>query len=223
MGAGDPDGAVGFEDFLAAPEPFGVEFVVPFGAAGFVPIAFVDADHFAGVTGDAAVGKEIGRVGEDHVEPAFGVFGGDGVEDGEAVVVVEPDAVGGIFVGEVEEFGSGSRVGRVGTWPSEGCGAIAFEHDAVEGIDLLGGWIGVACYFFLLRHNADRSIRRGERSRKLRISNFECRMRRGNVAGRESYKVLKFSSWLRRGCPWARAECLRTATIRQSDFWIGWF
>jgi len=39
------------------------------------------------VAGDAAVGEEIGRVSEDGVEPAFGIFGGDGVEQFEAVAV----------------------------------------------------------------------------------------------------------------------------------------
>jgi len=91
VGAADPDGAVGFEDALAAFEPFAIEFVVEFGAAGFVPIAFVDFYHFAGVAGDAAVGEEIGRVGEDGVEAAFGVFGGDGIEEVEAVALVEAD------------------------------------------------------------------------------------------------------------------------------------
>ena len=50
-----------------------VEFVIGAGAAGFVPFAFVDADHFAGVAGDAAVGEELGRLGEDEA-------GLDGVE-----------------------------------------------------------------------------------------------------------------------------------------------
>ena len=45
--------------------------------AGFVPITFVDGDHFAGVAGDAAVGEEVGRVGEDEVD---GIFR-DGGED----------------------------------------------------------------------------------------------------------------------------------------------
>ena len=91
MGAADPDGAVRFEDALAALEPFFVEFVVEFGAAGFVPVAFIDLDHFASVAGDAAVGEEVWRVGEDAVEAAFGVFGGDGVEEFEAVALVEAD------------------------------------------------------------------------------------------------------------------------------------
>ena len=87
MGAGDPDGAVGFEDALAASEPFGVELVVFLRASGFVPIAFVHFNHFAGVAGYTAVGEEVGRVGENHVEPAIGVLLVDGVEDGEGVAV----------------------------------------------------------------------------------------------------------------------------------------
>jgi hypothetical protein len=44
--------------------------VIGSGALGFVPGAFVDGDHFAGVTGDAAVGEEVRRVGEDEVDLA---------------------------------------------------------------------------------------------------------------------------------------------------------
>ena len=64
-GAADPNGAVGFENALAGGEPGTIEFVIFSSAAGAVPRAFVDADHFAGVAGDAAVGEEIRRVGED--------------------------------------------------------------------------------------------------------------------------------------------------------------
>ena len=84
-GAADPDGAVGLEDALAGGEPGAVEFMVGVGAAGMVPFAFVDADHAAGVAGDAAVGEEIGRVGEDEVD---GVFGNGG-EDFEAIALVD--------------------------------------------------------------------------------------------------------------------------------------
>jgi hypothetical protein len=45
--------------------------VIGVGAAGFVPITFVDGDHFAGVEGDAAVGEEVRRVGEDEVDGIF--------------------------------------------------------------------------------------------------------------------------------------------------------
>jgi hypothetical protein len=39
---------------------------------------------------DAAFEREIRRVGKNAVEAALGVFGGDGVEEFEAVAVVEP-------------------------------------------------------------------------------------------------------------------------------------
>jgi hypothetical protein len=67
-GAGNPDGAVGLEDTLSGGEPGAVEFVIGIGVTGFVPCGFVDPDHFAGVAGDAAVGEEVGRVGEDEVD-----------------------------------------------------------------------------------------------------------------------------------------------------------
>jgi len=57
------------------------------------------------VTGDAAVGpasapklrpgrQEIGRVGEDGIEPAFGIFGDDGVEEFQGIAVVKADEGG---------------------------------------------------------------------------------------------------------------------------------
>ena len=61
-------------------------------ATGFVPIAFVDGDHFSGVAGDAAVGEEVRRVGEDEVDGGFGNF----FEEFEAVAVVEADVVFGV-------------------------------------------------------------------------------------------------------------------------------
>src|SRR5579859_8156914 len=66
--------------------------MVGVGAAGFVPIAFVDGDHFAGVAGDAAVGEEVGRVGEDEVD---GIWGKGG-EDFQAIALVEAEVVGGV-------------------------------------------------------------------------------------------------------------------------------
>jgi len=111
MGATHPDGTVGFQDALTARKPFAVEFVVEFRAAGFVPIAFVHLDHAAGVTGDAAVGKEIGRVGEDGVETALRIFGGDGVQELEAIGMVEADERA--VVAE-DEIGSGLHRGHLG-------------------------------------------------------------------------------------------------------------
>jgi hypothetical protein len=51
------------------------------------------------VAGDAAVGEEVRRVGEDAVETAIGMARGDGVENGEAVAVVEPNAAGVVAEG----------------------------------------------------------------------------------------------------------------------------
>ena len=36
--------------------------------AGFIPFSLVHFHHPAGMTGDAAVGKEIWGVGEDHIK-----------------------------------------------------------------------------------------------------------------------------------------------------------
>ena len=72
--------------------------MVQFRSARNVPVALVHLHHFAGVAGDAAVGQEIRRVGKDGVEPALGIFGRDGVEEFEAVAVIEADERG--FGGE---------------------------------------------------------------------------------------------------------------------------
>ncbi len=93
-GAADPDGAVGLEYALAGSEPGAIEFVIDFGALGFVPGAFVDADHASGVAGYAAVGEKVGRVGEDEVDGGFR----NGSEDFEAIALVEADVVLGVVV-----------------------------------------------------------------------------------------------------------------------------
>ncbi len=102
-GAGDPEGAVGLQDALAGGEPGAVEFVIGIRAFGFVPVAFVDADHASGVAGDAAVREEIGRVGEDEVDGGFGDF----FEDFEAVALEDAEVMFGVVEG-----GSGKRVGQ---------------------------------------------------------------------------------------------------------------
>ena len=91
-GAGDPDGAVGFEDALAGSEPGAIEFVIGIGTFGFVPIAFIDADHAAGMAGDATVGEEVRRVGEDEVDGRFGDEG----EEFEAIALIEANVVLGV-------------------------------------------------------------------------------------------------------------------------------
>ncbi len=53
-----------------------------------------DVDHAAGVAGDAAVGEEVGRVGEDQVDRGFGDEG----EEVEAVALVDAEVM--LFVVE---------------------------------------------------------------------------------------------------------------------------
>jgi hypothetical protein len=62
----------------------------------------VDGDHFAGVAGDAAVGEEVGRVGEDEVD---GIFR-DGGEDFEAVALVKAEVVLGVVERRGGQVGS---------------------------------------------------------------------------------------------------------------------
>src|ERR1700746_2923957 len=66
--------------------------MVGVGTSGDVPLAFIDADHAAGVAGDAVVGEEVGRVGEDEVDAGCG----DGGEDVEAVALEDFDVVLGV-------------------------------------------------------------------------------------------------------------------------------
>jgi hypothetical protein len=88
-GAADPNRPVGLERALAEEQPGFVELVVGVGAAGAVPVAFVDADHAAGVAGDAVVGEEVGRVGEDEVHRV----GREGGEQLQAIPVVNRNVV----------------------------------------------------------------------------------------------------------------------------------
>jgi hypothetical protein len=69
--------------------------VIGFWAAGFIPIAFVDRDHFAGLAGDAAIGEEIGRVGKDEVD---GIFWNGG-KDIEAVAEIDAEVMFGVLEG----------------------------------------------------------------------------------------------------------------------------
>src|SRR6267143_196983 len=63
----------------------------------------MDADHFAGVAGDSAVGEEVGRVGEDEVDGGFG----NGGEDFAAVGLVDAEVVFGVVEGGGGESGGG--------------------------------------------------------------------------------------------------------------------
>ena len=91
-GAADPDGAIGLEDALAGGEPGAIEFMVRVGAAGTVPFAFVDADHAAGVAGDAVVGEEVRRIGEDEVDG----IGRERGENVEAIALEDAGVVPGV-------------------------------------------------------------------------------------------------------------------------------
>src|SRR6202521_318059 len=81
------------------------EWVIGVGTLGFFPSAFVDGDHFAGVAGDAAIGEEVGRVGEDEVDGGFGDLG----EEVEAVALVDAEVMLGVVEG-----GGGEVGGRFG-------------------------------------------------------------------------------------------------------------
>ena len=94
-GAADPNGSIGLEDALAGFEPQAIEFVIGVGAARAVPGTFVDADHASGVAGDAAVGKEVGRIGEDEVHARGGKRG----EDFQAIGLVDGEVMFGIVEG----------------------------------------------------------------------------------------------------------------------------
>src|SRR6266850_288132 len=78
----------------------------------------MDADHFAGVAGDAAVGEEVGRVGEDEVDGGFGDLG----EEFEAVAVVDAE----VMFGVVEGGGGEIHRAEVARWGRVGGG---FGHD----------------------------------------------------------------------------------------------
>ena len=106
------------------------------------PIASsVHLDHFAGVTGDAAVGEEIRRVGEDGVEAAFGIFGGDGVEQFQTVSMIKPD-----FFGRKNQAGSwvlafwflGTR--NPGTWTRNPNNLAVFAEGEMGRSEEFGSW-----------------------------------------------------------------------------------
>ncbi len=72
-------------------------------AAGLVPIAFVDADHFSGMAGDAAVRKKIRWVGENEVDGGFGNLR----EEFQAIAVIKPNVVFRVVEGGRGQTGNG--------------------------------------------------------------------------------------------------------------------
>ena len=85
IGAGDPDGAVGFEQFFAQTQPLFVKLKVLFDAVALVPSAFVDFDLLAVLTTGAATGNHIRRVGEYHIKRVFG----QGGQNLETIVIIK--------------------------------------------------------------------------------------------------------------------------------------
>ena len=68
VSARHPDGAVFLEMVSASRQPFLVELVDVLGRSALVPVAFIDAHHLSALHADAAVGEEVGWVGENHVK-----------------------------------------------------------------------------------------------------------------------------------------------------------
>src|SRR6185437_11550234 len=101
---------VGLENALTSGEPGAIKFVIFGCAAGAVPSAFVDGDHASSVAGAAAVGEEVGRVGEDEVDG----FGGECGEDLEAVAMEDFDVVARVVEGGIGEERGVLRDGRGG-------------------------------------------------------------------------------------------------------------
>ena len=64
---------------------------------GAVPGALIDADHAAVLTGDAAVGKEVGRVGKDQVN----AIGGKRRHDFQAIGLIDADVMFGVVEGRL--------------------------------------------------------------------------------------------------------------------------
>jgi hypothetical protein len=98
-------------------------------------------NSFSGVAGDAAVGEEIGRVGEDEVDGRFGDLG----EEFEAVAVVDAEVMFGVVEGGGAESGgrfghdddrSGSLIRRVRVSSGEGETARRKERCCPKGTAL---------------------------------------------------------------------------------------
>src|SRR5258708_35828037 len=101
------------------------------GAAGFVPFAFGDADQAAGVAGEAAVGEEVGRVGEDEVDGGFGDLG----EEVEAVALVDAEVVLGVVEG-----GGGKRGGREFGHDDDRSGSLIRSEERRVGKECRSRW-----------------------------------------------------------------------------------
>ena len=93
--------------------------MIYFGPARLVPAPLVDLDHFPGVAGYPAIGQEVGRIGEYHVETPRRMRLGDFVHEIQAVGVVEFDA--GLSVCEYALAGARRQdIDTRGDWPGFG-------------------------------------------------------------------------------------------------------
>ena len=72
VGAGDPDGAVGFEDAARLLQPPDVELVILREPHGPVPGTLVHRGEPAALERNAASGEPVRRIGEDHLNAARG-------------------------------------------------------------------------------------------------------------------------------------------------------
>jgi hypothetical protein len=75
------------------------------------------------VAGDAVVGEEVGRVGEDEVDAGFG----DGCEDIEAVALEDFDVMLGVVEDGSGERGGGRGVGLGGGAMGAGLGGLGLS------------------------------------------------------------------------------------------------
>ena len=73
-------------------QPRAVELMVEVGALGLIPRALVHGNHSARMAGDAVIGKEIGRVGENQVDAICG----NGGENLQAITLINLDVVVGV-------------------------------------------------------------------------------------------------------------------------------
>lgn len=77
IGSAHPNRAIFLQHPLAGRKPLAIELVHFTDARRFVPLTLIYRYHPARMACDAVVGKEIGRVGEYHVNGAFGDLGKD--------------------------------------------------------------------------------------------------------------------------------------------------
>ena len=68
IGTRNPDGPILLQVFPASRNPLLVELVDMFRRTALVPFTFIHAHHLSALHADSAVGEEVRRIGEDHVE-----------------------------------------------------------------------------------------------------------------------------------------------------------